>query len=1417
MLCEVISRIGWARLNQGLEVREVVGTSAGGFPLVMSPVEARLFDGLPGVRRAFSALLVTAIGCPAAGESRPRQAAGAVTQFRDANVVHAEVLGDFLDVAPLTRVRLARLLSRMDRLVSAFVALFGQPGGAAHDEAERLRDVYDGLRARIDEALSSTTADPVPLDVCRLVLPFEDPTTPAAVRTLHGLKRYLHQRGLKLAFALIGAGLQTTRTIDLAVVADGRVGDVTRRLEFIDLEGAPDTGGEAPPVPHSVRLVADAFAMQLLHAQRIASDVRVFCYGSEVHYFARFRNHPAFIRIDYSPPLRGGMVDLQYLGVSNSELDVHPCVTLDAIRHLFERLDFIVEADATRIHARYDKERAVTLDQLHDRAARLFSLVPYLMDLDWTIGSLPLSADARRQVAEAWAGFFVRHGVLPYDQFLTRDRSAVLAGVEADAGGPRDVVWTGDGPYRDRFSVPAPPELAGQVSARLDALGIRVPARLVPADLDSQLAVEARVLRPLRGALARGQVEATDAGLRSREREAFAWVADAAQLAFVIESPPAAVARAASLARVAPLVERHTPLRVTGRINGHPVRRARLPLGLRSLTICVLEDGAGVPRLACATWDEGFWRRRDDPDGAWVHSPGAAAEDVLDQLRAANVLGALPDAPPIADDDLAADVRRTFRTARALPASAVGPGEAVAAGVAASPGRATGLLRFRAAGREPADLEGAIFCAAGLEPRDAPFLVYAAAVAATGGGILSHLGLLAAESGKPALIVDGAFAVRRSGETVLTFATPVWEESACDEAGWHLVDYRHLSDTEHEARDGDLVTLDADQGQFVVFSAEPEALLAHESLRQHAAACARLAAAAADDLLVERGHYLRTRHQMQKALARPLAAPVVRMVAEELLLNAAWTDDTHAQRDGGEVLRGFAARPETGAALRMAVAAVVGRLAVRVRDARDTALRLLPSCTTFHDALALRGEAARAVAMLRVVGQLLDRCGLDPGIVQARDTADVDRAAAGHLVELRRRYEAGAVLAAAPAGGRQRLREIARLDDLLAAPPAVRRRTDAIRAAADARDAAVLERVATRIVLKPQHGGAELAPLVGAKAANLAEAAQVTGPAMVPPWFALTSRALRLALQQPVPAGAAARRGRRPPQPARTLGDTIAAIAQHPGMSPAARAAAIHELWEQARLPDAVVSALTTALRDLGPETYVAIRSSASDEDTEQHARAGQFDTFLFVRGLDAVQARIRQAWAGFWNARALHDRDVRRAADAMPEGGLVVQRMVMSRVSGVMQTINVADRHPLEMVINVGLGLGEGIVSGTVAADHVVVAKAGAGEGDPPFRYVTADKRQRVVFDERFGQGTIRADTLAHQRLRPALEYQELRQLIELALRLERAFGHPLDLEFGFEGDGLHLLQVRPVPAALAVWRDAAAAGVGWGQTRPL
>jgi pyruvate,water dikinase len=229
-----------------------------------------------------------------------------------------------------------------------------------------------------------------------------------------------------------------------------------------------------------------------------------------------------------------------------------------------------------------------------------------------------------------------------------------------------------------------------------------------------------------------------------------------------------------------------------------------------------------------------------------------------------------------------------------------------------------------------------------------------------------------------------------------------------------------------------------------------------------------------------------------------------------------------------------------------------------------------------------------------------------------------------------------------------------------------------------------------------------------------------------------------------------------------------------------------------------------TDLQDGPAGPFVAVRSSSLEEDAESAARAGEFDTFLFIRGEDQLLANLKRAWSGLWTERAIHNRAVLGTDSERPRGGVIVQRIVKSRVSGVLQTVNIAEGELREMVINAGLGLGEGIVSGTVAADQVVVAKGDDGRQRPlRFRYLTSDKRSQVVFDQRAGFGTVLAETLYHQRLRPALEYVELLELVETAAHLETCYGYPLDIEFGIEGTRLWILQARPMAVYLPVLRE--------------
>ena len=226
--------------------------------------------------------------------------------------------------------------------------------------------------------------------------------------------------------------------------------------------------------------------------------------------------------------------------------------------------------------------------------------------------------------------------------------------------------------------------------------------------------------------------------------------------------------------------------------------------------------------------------------------------------------------------------------------------------------------------------------------------------------------------------------------------------------------------------------------------------------------------------------------------------------------------------------------------------------------------------------------------------------------------------------------------------------------------------------------------------------------------------------------------------------------------------------------------------------------------KENGTGFYIALRSSSCEEDAEIAARAGEFETYLFITGEDLLIEYLKKTWGGLWTERAIHNRSVLGNKEVGAKGGVIVQRIVWSRVSGVLQTINVAKGELKEIVINAGLGLGEGVVSGAVAADQIVVSKEGDLEKGPlQFNYVTTDKTEQVVFNKRVGFGTVLTSTLYHQRFRPALEYVELCELVSVASRLEAAYGYPLDIEFGIEGTKLWILQVRPVATFLPAFRE--------------
>ncbi len=1377
-LCRLLGELGWNRVTWGLELECRVGLAAGcGLPLIVSDAEAEILGRTPGVTRTWERWLAVAHGATAGGGAGPTPDRKAVERFRGLNVLHAEMLTELMTMAPLNGARARRLLEMTRRLVDGFGTLFA----GVDREAARVAMTAELLTRPLHEALSIVGDDEsVPAAVAHTMLAFEDPDRLDEVATVHGLKRFLHQRGLRSAARLFHGASGADRTVDIAVWQFGGPVKVVRRLSYVDLE--PDDDRSLPIV---VRLAVEAYSRHLLHGLERLPDLEAFCCGNEVQAYINFRNHPAFLRVDLAPPLRGGMLEIEYFAISQYELEHHPNLELPAIREAFAILGFDLEVDGVRLRARYDKERALDIGQLVDRVQEMMCLVPYLMDLDWTIGGLDYPFPVRIEVARAWARRLRTWGVLPIDRMLTANRRRVAALRGRGPGKEFEIPWDGHGEYCDALGTLPADDLLDRLRATLAESGF-LPVRRWPGGgpwVPGQLALERTVLDPVRDAVRAGDLQIDRDGLHLAPPDRAHREHEAVIFAQRLHAGGESLQRAMSVARLVRPVEPHLRFRCTGTVGGHSVEEASLWFSTGRATVAVLRDADGATRLAVACDGGHFVLRKGEVGESWQLACEIPPGELERRLRRDAFPVALAEAPQD-ESALVADLRRTAPRGIGAPFFE----ERAVSGVAAAPGRAVGPVRLGTTGRRPEGLDGAVLVAASVTPDDAPLLQHAAAIVSTGGGVLSHAGLIALELGRPSLVVEGSWHTNGCAQPRLHLAREVYHDEVIEVGGFEVVCHRGIRVFEEELCDGDLVEVDADRARLVILGRDAEALAVWAALNEMQRRGALLAACDDDAaILAHRGRMLRAVHQLERLAERLTSATLIRFLIWELLVEvpaAAGVQARPAVRRVLEALQTTATSPDMAfTATAWCVAELERRLADRIAVAHE----VLGEARTPFEPLLVRADVYRLAAAVAEARELA-ACGIP--FQFEHDLADLDAEIHGVLEGQRAR--AIAVLETEPAdpvtlrSALHRLKVIERVSPLspeIANQMAV---TDARLAAPNVEARAALH---NRWLVDGEELTVEAAVEVGGKAAALGELQHTLGTASVPPFFAVTRSAFRRVLEtQPGTSG-------------ETLERKIRAVLEIEDGDEEAAAHEIRRLWEQVTLPEELEHEITDRVQRLeaaaASPLSLAVRSSGFEEDTTESAWAGQFDSFLGVVGVDEVLRCLRLVWASLWTERALVHRRLCRTGGGLPGGGVIVQRMVVSRVAGVIHTVAVAAGRPNEMIVNVGLGLGAGVVAGTVEVDHVVVAKSSIGDaGGLRFRYAVGAKRDQVVVDPKWPGETRRRPVLAHQRLRPALEYRELGTLVATALRLEEAWGEPLDIEFAFEGPELKILQARPVPA---------------------
>jgi pyruvate, water dikinase len=220
----------------------------------------------------------------------------------------------------------------------------------------------------------------------------------------------------------------------------------------------------------------------------------------------------------------------------------------------------------------------------------------------------------------------------------------------------------------------------------------------------------------------------------------------------------------------------------------------------------------------------------------------------------------------------------------------------------------------------------------------------------------------------------------------------------------------------------------------------------------------------------------------------------------------------------------------------------------------------------------------------------------------------------------------------------------------------------------------------------------------------------------------------------------------------------------------------------------------------LDSELSFAVRSSATAEDLPEASFAGQQETFLNVRGIDAVLEAIKQVFASLYNDRAIAYRVHHRFEHDAVGISAGVQRMVRSDIgaSGVMFTMDTESGFADAVFITSAYGLGEGVVQGAVNPDEFYVYKPALRAGRPAIlKRGIGSKATKMIYTKHaeVGRTTEFVDVDPADRSRLSLNDAEVTELARQALAIEEHYGRPMDIEWGKDGhDGqLYILQARP------------------------
>lgn len=296
------------------------------------------------------------------------------------------------------------------------------------------------------------------------------------------------------------------------------------------------------------------------------------------------------------------------------------------------------------------------------------------------------------------------------------------------------------------------------------------------------------------------------------------------------------------------------------------------------------------------------------------------------------------------------------------------------------------------------------------------------------------------------------------------------------------------------------------------------------------------------------------------------------------------------------------------------------------------------------------------------------------------------------------------------------------------------------------------------------------ANLAGGKGASLGEMTQAGIP--VPPGFVLLSTSFDQFLKET--------------DLVQEI-DSILEKVRHNEMHTVESASAdIKALILSRQMPEDIESEIKKYFKGLNAE-FVAVRSSATAEDGQDHSWAGQLESYLNVTEADVVE-KVKHCWTSLFTPRAIFYRFEKGLHSTKISVAVVVQKMIDSEVSGIAFSVHPVTEDANQLIIEAGYGLGEAIVSGQVTPDSYVVQKE-------PRKIIDINVfTQSEALYRNLSGGNKWKNILEPKASSQVLTEKQILEFSEIILSIESHYGFPCDIEWAFEKGKFYIVQSRPI-----------------------